>query len=452
VHKAKTLLIIVFILSIASVSNAENIVYVDVNGPNDPGTGTFDDPFRKIQDAIDDANGGDIIEIRPGLYSGDGNYDLDPNGKSITIRSTEPNDPNIVANTIIDPNGAGRGFYFHSGEDANCIVFGLTITNGNVLDRGGGIYCQDSSPTISNCVISENSAGLFGGGVQCDASSSKIMGCTISGNSAQDGGGVGYWLSESPRLTNCIISDNQASDISGGGGGLEFVVCNNTKLTNCTLAGNTTAGSGGAVRCEESEVTIKNCIIVGNNADANGPQIALESFTSNPSTASISFTNLEGGQLAAYVDPCSVLVWGSGNQESIDPCFVSFEPNGNSGLWDFHLQSAYGRWEPNSQSWVTDSNTSPCIDAGDPNSDWSDEPWPNGKRINMGCYGGTNQASMNGNIADFNISGSVDLRDFAAFSDKWFIQEFCIEDLTNNGVVDFTDLGMFVKNWLWQKE
>jgi hypothetical protein len=70
----------------------------------------------------------------------------------------------------------------------------------------------------------------------------------------------------------------------------------------------------------------------------------------------------------------------------------------------------------------------------------------------MGCYGGTNQASMNGNIADFDISGSFDFRDFAAFSDKWFIQEFCIEDLTNNGVVDFTDLGMFVKNWLWQKE
>ena len=84
--KAKTLLIIGFILSIASVSNADNIVYVDVNGPNDPGTGTFDDPFRRIQDALDVAIDGDIVEIQPGIYTADpNNYNLDPNGKSITI-------------------------------------------------------------------------------------------------------------------------------------------------------------------------------------------------------------------------------------------------------------------------------------------------------------------------------------------------------------------------------
>jgi hypothetical protein len=39
VSKTIALFIIVFILSIASVSNAGNIVYVDVNGPNDPGRG-----------------------------------------------------------------------------------------------------------------------------------------------------------------------------------------------------------------------------------------------------------------------------------------------------------------------------------------------------------------------------------------------------------------------------
>ena len=121
-------------------------------------------------------------------------------------------------------------------------------------------------------------------------------------------------------------------------------------------------------------------------------------------------------------------------------------------MWDFHLQSAYGRWDPNSQSWAMDSNTSPCIDAGDHSSDWSREPWPNGKRINMGAYGGTNQASMNGNISDFDVSGSVNFADFAEFSDRWFAQEACIEDLAKNGVVDFADLGMFAKNWLWQRE
>jgi hypothetical protein len=101
---------------------------------------------------------------------------------------------------------------------------------------------------------------------------------------------------------------------------------------------------------------------------------------------------------------------------------------------------------------VTDSNTSLCIDAGDPNSDWSDEPWPNGKRINMGAYGGTSQASMSGNSADFNIDESVNFADFAEFSDRWSAKESCIYDLVTDGVVDFMDLRLFADNWLWQRQ
>ncbi|MHC4569214.1 MAG: MBL fold metallo-hydrolase, partial [Planctomycetota bacterium] len=53
-----------------------------------------------------------------------------------------------------------------------------------------------------------------------------------------------------------------------------------------------------------------------------------------------------------------------------------------------------GRWDSNSQTWVQDEVTSPCIDAGDPNSPIGDEPDPNGGIINIGAYGGTWQASM----------------------------------------------------------
>jgi len=60
---------------------------------------------------------------------------------------------------------------------------------------------------------------------------------------------------------------------------------------------------------------------------------------------------------------------------------------------DYHLKSQAGRWDPVSLSWVTDDVTSPCIDAGDPDSPVGDEPMPNGGIINMGAYGGTVETS-----------------------------------------------------------
>ena len=61
---------------------------------------------------------------------------------------------------------------------------------------------------------------------------------------------------------------------------------------------------------------------------------------------------------------------------------------------DYHLCSQAGRWDPSSQTWVQDDIDCPCVDAGDPDWDWTGEIWPHGDRINMGAYGGTPQASM----------------------------------------------------------
>jgi hypothetical protein len=73
---------------------------------------------------------------------------------------------------------------------------------------------------------------------------------------------------------------------------------------------------------------------------------------------------------------------------SQDPLFV--DPNGK----DYHLRSERGRYWPAYDVWVLDKVTSPCLDAGDLQSDYSGEPKPNGERINVGAYGGTAYASM----------------------------------------------------------
>lgn len=426
------------------VCGAGVTIYVDANGPNDPGTGSLEDPFRVIQDAIGAALDGDVVEISPGVYAGAGNYNLDPQGRSITVQSTDPNDPDVIAETIIDANGAGRGFYFHSDEDSNCIVRGLTVTNGYTGGKGGGIFCSVSSPTIANCVISGCHAQLHGGGLFLQLSDSLLTGCTVVGNSAgSDGGGLECWWT-GPRLVNCVIADNQA--ILGNGGGVDCFSEADMSLRNCTIVGNS-AGRGGGLYCLGSEVTVGDGIIWANSA-ASGAQVALEAYFDIPTGIGVTYSDVEGGALAIY-DPCNGLGWGTGNLD-VDPCFVSFDANGDRHLWDFHLQSRYGRWDPNMSDWVTDSNTSRCIDAGDPNSDFAGEPWPNGKRINMGAYGGSGSASMNGNQADFDVSWQVDFADFAEFSQKWSVTGYCIEDLTGDGVVDFLDLAAFAQNWLWQ--
>jgi hypothetical protein len=60
------------------------------------------------------------------------------------------------------------------------------------------------------------------------------------------------------------------------------------------------------------------------------------------------------------------------------------------------LQSEYGRYLPNSRSWTTDSQTSPCIDKGDPAMYIGREQKPHAGRVNMGAYGGTPFASKSG--------------------------------------------------------
>jgi hypothetical protein len=470
VYRTKALLSLAVILSIASASTAFNIVYVSVNGPNDPGSGTYEDPFRRIQDAIDIAANGDIVEIQPGVYTGYGNYNLDPNGKSITIRSIEPN---AVTNTIIDPNGAGRGFYIHSGEDTICTISGLTIRNAYVAigNNGAGIYCYNCNPIISNCVIRDcsaeggsgggiclcygsatvinctitgNTAGHYGygGGISCQFSSPTIIGCTINGNTATiTGGGIDSGKSE-PNIFNCIIIDNNAA----AGGGINCYYPGTSHVVNCTIAGNRADYFGGGVYCwSQGNANIKNTILWANSAP-EGTQLGLE----EEGQASVTYCDAQGGQTGIY-DPCEYLVWGQGNMDS-DPCFALFTPNGDSNVWDFHLQSAYGRWNQNSQIWVTDSNTSLCIDAGDSNSDWMAEPWPNGKRINMGAYGGTSQASKNGNLADFNVDNLVNFVDFAQIANRWLVEQMCIEDLTNDGKINFADIAVFAENWLWERK
>jgi hypothetical protein len=140
---------------------------------------------------------------------------------------------------------------------------------------------------------------------------------------------------------------------------------------------------------------------------------------------------------------------GQGNIDA-DPCFT--DPCND----DYHLKSQAGRWDANEGRWTKDEVTSPCVDAGDPNSDWTVELWPHGKRINIGAYGGTAEASMSplplGNIADLNNDDIVNFQDFACIAGAHQTEGVLLsEDLNRDNKINGIDLSIFINNWLWEQ-
>ncbi|KPK76061.1 MAG: hypothetical protein AMJ79_08430 [Phycisphaerae bacterium SM23_30] len=187
--------------------------------------------FDTIQEAIDyTAEGGKVV-ISDGIYSGEGNRDIDFRGKAITVKSEKGPE-----HCIIDCQGTEdnphRGFIFHNEGDPNAIISrldGFTITNGygpqeyleypyQLKNAGGAIYCENSSPIISNCIIKYNKA-FYGGGILCNGRGDVIiLDCTFENNEALDvgrGGGICCYNSRGTKIINCALQGNTAHE--GGG-------------------------------------------------------------------------------------------------------------------------------------------------------------------------------------------------------------------------------------------
>ncbi len=319
-----------------------NTKYVSPDGSDawDGEAATWDGahgPKATIQAAIDLCIGGDEVIIAPGRYSGAGNYDLDYGGRGITVRSTNPNDPNVVAVTFIDPRHAGRGFVFDDGEDPNAVLAGLTVTRAYASGNGAAVCCDaQSNPTIRSCVFIKNHAVKNGGALYAGGSSSPaLVNCFATRNHADWAGGAIYCDASELTLRGCTVVDNTADDFAGGIGIGEG---SSSTVTNCTVVGNCAGYTGGGLYyCGDSAGTVTNSIVAGNSAD-KGPEIGLRT-RSHPSSVAISYSAVQGGPNEVSVDPNCTLTWGVGNIDS-DPHVTR----------DGHLQAG-----------------SPCLDLGDPN-------------------------------------------------------------------------------------
>jgi parallel beta-helix repeat protein/predicted outer membrane repeat protein len=303
---------------------------------------------------------------------------------------------NVITGNTAAGNGGGVDCWF--GSDA--FIAGNTISQ-NTADWGGGILSYSCTPTVTNNTIEGNvtisgaGAGLHslssdiiiagntvtgnmsgtgtpagGGGLSVQLGTSIIENNIISGNTATGAAGGFFLWYDNSTVSNNLITSNVADTLGAGGIGFFY---SSATLYNNTITGNSVNGEGGGVwLADSSTVNIINTIS-WNNTATTGNEIAIGYIASStPSTLTISYSDVEGGEGGVFVDSGCTLNWGDGMIDD-DPLFMTFKG------YDYLLDV-----------------DSPCIDTGDPTiedgiSDWHPRwpDWlPNGPESDMGAYGG----------------------------------------------------------------
>jgi len=212
--------------------------YVATNGSDSANGLTWATAKQTIQSAVNLTQAGDSVLVSNGVYATGGQ--VTPGGSllcrvvipsGITVRSVNGAGVTTIngavnSSTVTNGDGAVRCVCF----GANAVLSGFTLTNGHTRgssgdmyteQRGGAVYCADTSCVVSNCILTGCSGNSWGGAAE---------GCT---------------------LINCLIAGNWAG--SGGGG------ADSSTMINCTIAGNAGSTGSGTEGC-----TLENCIVYAN--------------------------------------------------------------------------------------------------------------------------------------------------------------------------------------------
>jgi len=266
--------------------------------------------YPTIQAAIDHAGWGDVIELADGTFTGDGNRDLNYQGKPITVRSQSGNPEACVIDCQASETDCHRGVDFTWGEGPGSILEGVTITNGYVElvnqypeGLGGGVRVlgPNCTPTIHDVILLENLAWV-GAGLGIDQASPIVTECTFRRNDAWWGGGGAVWARDcDSEFTGCTFIENNGYQVGGAVdcayGTFGFSDCRfegNTvnhgygagvslwwdvvaEIDGCTFLNNGPAEWGGGLSVmTDSEATVRSCTFSGNEAIYSGGGIHVE--------------------------------------------------------------------------------------------------------------------------------------------------------------------------------
>jgi subtilisin family serine protease len=476
----------------------DTIVYVDSNASGTGDGSSWQNAYNELRDALDNIKAGNHICAEQ-VWTAAGTYKPtnDANDSNATFEmldgialyghfagvETSTNERNLAdANyaTILsgDVDGNGDGDVNNVVTAADERLDGFTVEKGhNNLATGVGVLCNNCSPTIANCIITNNyrygiycqngsnatitntfinnnTYGISGDGID-DTVSINIDGCTIgpdnnyglyvtqgcminakdsifSGNNS-----YGIYVSTSDlTVERCSVNNNGSSGIYTSTSSSSYV---SAVITDSIIHNNNNHGiyisAAGSLSCQ-----IRNNTIADNGSfgiyksGAAGPNISSNIIWDNTSGSlsgtfgSVNYNCIQSG------------FSGTGNIAS-DPCFIDADAN------DYHLSD--------------DSN---CIEAGDPNfvPEAGETDIDGEDRMMDGDRSGEAKVDMGADefyhvLADIYPQppdGIVNFLDFAVFAKSWRTSQgqpgyndVC--DFCDDGVIDYKDLYIFCCDWLW---
>lgn len=343
---------------------------------------SYPGPYSSLQDAVDAANPGDIIEVAPGFYVEEFSF----LGKAIVIRSVAGPD-----NTVLDSGFAGgTTVKCVSGEGPDSVLEGFTIMGSNGTQMEPGVFaglCMlniDSSPTVLNCIFrdSVSNTAVLGSAIANYSASPQIRDTVFQELVATQGAAIYATESSAPQCHNCTFvycvtqpSPSGAPALDGGGaiysqlgshvqvtnstfengfadqgvGGVVLVVGDGSaimpsaSLANCLFVNND-AEEGGVLRTIEATATLTNCTLTQNSAVTGGALVVDEATIQNCIIWDNGPAAMVGGYVASYSSLQGVAPVGT--NISANPAFVG------AAVGDFQLAPG-----------------SPCIDRADADAD-----------------------------------------------------------------------------------
>ena len=333
----------------------------------------------------------------------------------------------------------------------NCVFEGISLSlydhdckNGIAMELNSGAkarvtdtrFLANGIPFVHNPATDAKLAGPRGTKAMINVTSAALVmeNCEFRANRLPSRpGGIVKFTGDcgGSLLKNCLFAGNQMTDPdntsmyipNGAGAGIVQLARTgssaarndwNLPVEGCTFAYNfyDAIGTGalGGFYVDNGTANVTNCIFYGNAAGTRAVGYTANHgiYCTGYGIANVGYSLFESqNDLSDVSEGKNCLNVGTGVIYG-DPKFLSTKADFQA-LFDSSTTTFSGNGDITAPQYVRFRSDalndavaldchlgakSPAIDAGNPASDWSHEPKPNGKRVNLGYYGNTPEATM----------------------------------------------------------